>query len=283
MKRTCLLAVTLIATLVLIQTAEAYPRGGGGRSFSGGGHFSAPHYSGGHYSAARYSGGGYRSSMPNRSYSSAQARYYGPRVSQAAAGVRNPTYSGNYRRFNGNRTTAFNTNTRSYNGSGARLTPGTRTNGARSHGFNGGRVIAQHNANNWNRSWSHNHDHWWHGHRCHYHNGYWFIYDPWPWYPYWGYGYYPYSAYYDGAYYDNGYAADETAPAAYNDQQHVYNENSRVADVQRALADQGYYNGAIDGVIGPATRNAVRRFQRAHGIDATGQIDHGVIEALQLR
>src|SRR3954471_11807885 len=123
MKRTCLLAVAVIGTFVLIQTAQAYPRGGGGHSFSGGGHFSAPRSSGG---GGHYSSGGFRGSAPSRSFSSAQPRYYGPRTSIAntrsyggnrprysppTTGVRNPTYTGNRGRLGGNRTTAFNTRT----------------------------------------------------------------------------------------------------------------------------------------------------------------------------
>lgn len=289
MKRTCLLAVAVIGTFVLVHTTEAYPRGGGGaRSFGGGGHFSAPRTSGGHYS-----GGGFRSAGPSRSYSS--ARYYGPRTaampshrsyganrprySPTTGGVRNPAYTGNRGRFDGNRTTAFNT--RTDNRSGDRAWGGNRTNVSRSGGFNQGRVIGRYNASHWNRHWSHNRDHWWRGHRCHYRNGFWFIYDPFPFYPYY-YGYYPYGGYYDGGYYDDGSYSDQTAPATYNDQQ-VYNDDSRVTDVQRALAREGYYDGAIDGTMGPATRNALRRYQRDHGLKANGQIDHAVIQALRLR
>lgn len=210
----------------------------------------------------------------NRSYI-ANGRRHTPRT-----GVRNPTYTGNRGRFDGNRTTAFNT--RTYNRSGDRGTRGTRTNAPGAQGFNQGRVVARHNAKNWNRHWDRNRDHNWHGRRCHYHNGYWLIYDPFPWYPY-GYGYYPYGSYYDGGYYDDGYYADQSTPAAYTDQQVYNNDDSRVADVQRALAREGYYDGAIDGVIGPVTRNALRRYQRAHGLEGTGQIDQALIEALRLR
>jgi len=293
MKKTCLLAVAVVGVFVLIQSAEAYPRGGGGgRSFSGGGHFSAPHYSGGGghysgggYSGARYSGGGYSgarysgartAAMPtNRSYGGSRARY-----SPTTTGVRNPAYNGNRARFAGDRTTAFNT--RTTNRSGAGLTQGTRTNGSRSQGFNQGRVLARHSASNWNRHWNRNHDHNWHGHRCHYSNGFWFIYDPWPYYYPYGYGYYPYGGYYGGGYYDDSYYADQNDPAAYTDQSQSH-DGSRVTEVQRALAREGYYDGAIDGTIGPATRNALRRYQRAHGLEGTGQIDQALIEALRLR
>ena len=60
-------------------------------------------------------------------------------------------------------------------------------------------VFAQRSAN-WQRNWDRRSDHFWHGHRCHFVNGSWVIFDlgfyPWDtfWYPYgnyYGYGYYP--------------------------------------------------------------------------------------------
>ena len=41
-----------------------------------------------------------------------------------------------------------------------------------------------------------------------------------------------------------------------------------VANLQRALAARGAYFGAINGNYDPATRSAVRRFQRAGGLDS---------------
>ena len=44
-----------------------------------------------------------------------------------------------------------------------------------------------------------------------------------------------------------------------------------VQDVQRALAEAGYYRAAIDGRPGPATMDAIRRFQSVNGLTATGE------------
>ena len=41
----------------------------------------------------------------------------------------------------------------------------------------------------------------------------------------------------------------------------------QLRDVQRMLKSLGYYNGAIDGLDGPATRGAVRSFQRDRGLN----------------
>lgn len=41
-------------------------------------------------------------------------------------------------------------------------------------------------------------------------------------------------------------------------------------DLQRALKGAGYYNGDIDGEIGPGTRSAIRKFQSDNGLEADG-------------
>lgn len=56
--------------------------------------------------------------------------------------------------------------------------------------------------------------------------------------------------------------------------------NSTAFSVQRALADRGYYYGAIDGEIGPASRDAIARFQSEHGLAPTGMIDNALLSDL---
>lgn len=53
-------------------------------------------------------------------------------------------------------------------------------------------------------------------------------------------------------------------------------------DVQEALADAGYYNGPLDGDIGPGTRNAIARYQYDRGLPVTGRIDETLLDALGL-
>ena len=50
---------------------------------------------------------------------------------------------------------------------------------------------------------------------------------------------------------------------------------AKVVEVQRRLKSLGYDlgKGEIDGLMGPSTSNAVRKFQQDRGIDATGQVD----------
>ncbi len=49
-----------------------------------------------------------------------------------------------------------------------------------------------------------------------------------------------------------------------------------VADVQRL----GYYQGAIDGLLGPATQAAIEKYQQDHGLPATGRIDARTLAVL---
>lgn len=52
--------------------------------------------------------------------------------------------------------------------------------------------------------------------------------------------------------------------------------------VQRELAQRGLYDGRIDGIHGPMTRGAIEELQRAHGLDATGEIDRRTARVMGL-
>ncbi len=54
------------------------------------------------------------------------------------------------------------------------------------------------------------------------------------------------------------------------------------AAVQRALSRRGYYNGPIDGDIGPGTRAAIARYQRDAGLRPTGVVDSTLLRSLGL-
>ena len=53
-----------------------------------------------------------------------------------------------------------------------------------------------------------------------------------------------------------------------------------VREIQRRLAALGYYAGAVDGVVGPMTRTAVRGFQKSEGLATTGTADRALLRAL---
>ena len=92
-------------------------------------------------------------------------------------------------------------------------------------------------------------------------------------YDYYGYGYgYPYGYdYYGGSAYGYGYGYGDQGYGygnqgyGYGDQGYGYGDRSRVAQLQRRLARAGYYSGAIDGIMGPQTRRAIRAYERSHG------------------
>ncbi len=117
---------------------------------------------------------------------------------------------------------------------------------------------------NYNSQW---HDKgWWH----HHHNriilisGGYYYWDNGYWFPAWGYDtnyqYYPY----DGPIY------------GYND----LPPDQVVANVQAALQSQGYYEGEVDGLLGPLTRAALAGYQRDHGLYTTSAIDEPTLESL---
>jgi hypothetical protein len=301
MTRICTIGVAVAASFTLLQQAEAGSRGAS-HSSSSGSNFSGArssattqHYAGpgrSYSNGPRFNGPVRFSATPafhNRNYTVSGSRSF------TTAPLRNPAYFSNRTRFSGDRTTAFNAQTSSR--ATARLAAG-RTAGTRAQPNNNReRVVASHSAN-WRRNWDRSRDHWWHGRRCHFHNNLWVIYEPFFWDPYlYGDGYYPYGGYYDGgysyngydesAYYDNGsynnsYAPNEYSPSEDSNQQQSQTD-SRVGDVQSALARTGYYDGPIDGRLGETTRKALRRYQRDRGLKVTGSIDQGVIEALRLR
>jgi hypothetical protein len=158
-----------------------------------------------------------------------------------------------------------------------------RTSRIGSHGSGAARdhVFARHTAN-WHRDWDRGRDHWWHGHRCRFVNGEWFIFDLGfdSWYPYgYPYDYYPYDYYQD----DPGvYEGDEDY-----DSQGAYgssgqNADSTIVAVQQQLARQGYYRGEIDGTFGLETRRAIMRYQSNHGLRVTGYLPDDTLRALGL-
>lgn len=94
--------------------------------------------------------------------------------------------------------------------------------------------------------------------------GWWGWYDGW-WYPAWGYDPYAYYAYDQPIYGYNGLPPDQV-----------------IADVQAALQQQGYFQYAVDGNMGPLTRAAIANYQRDHLLPITGEIDPPTLGSLGL-
>src|SRR5881398_3577555 len=109
----------------------------------------------------------------------------------------------------------------------------------------------------------------------------------WPYGYYGGYGYgYPYGYGYDYDYYSQpayGYGYGNQGYGygnqgyGYGDQGHGYGDRYRggssVAQLQRRLARAGYYHGAIDGIMGPETRRAIRAYEGSRNQREYGMSD----------
>lgn len=53
-----------------------------------------------------------------------------------------------------------------------------------------------------------------------------------------------------------------------------------VRQIQTALKNAGFYRGAIDGKLGPQTRQAIREFQKANGLKPDGIVGKRTAEKL---
>jgi hypothetical protein len=59
------------------------------------------------------------------------------------------------------------------------------------------------------------------------------------------------------------------------------NSYGDVVTAQRYLTALGYYDGKIDGVIGPGTRSAVTRFQNDRGLSPNGEVSPGLLQQMR--
>jgi len=249
------LIVGITSVVALSPLTWAAPHGGGGGAPSGGGHFSG----GG--------GGNGRSAAPG--FSSRPGYYYsrGMQFSNSRAGLfRSPVHQG---------TTVARPVIRG-NNSGARqvATSGRPTlNGRTDH-------IAERHNSSWHTDWDRRHAHFSHHRFFVFDDGFWFALDdgffPWDYYPYYAYDYYPYDYY-------PGYYAD-VEPYYYNEG--VYSNtpmvDPTVTAVQTQLTQLGFYNGPADGIFGPATRDAVAKYQIAKNLDVTGSLSAQTLQSFGL-
>jgi Putative peptidoglycan binding domain len=158
-----------------------------------------------------------------------------------------------------NRNRNFNRtqNTTFYRGGNVRI-----TNNWRGDAFRGQRYWA---FRNYNRQW---HDrNWWRSHydRIIFVNSGWWYWNAGYWFPAWGYA--PSVSFvYDGPIYGyNGLSPDQVT-----------------VNVQQQLAAAGYYDGPIDGVLGPMTREAIAAYQADNGLAVTSAIDEPTLATMGL-
>ena len=55
-----------------------------------------------------------------------------------------------------------------------------------------------------------------------------------------------------------------------------------IADVQTELQQMGYYQGEVDGLLGPMTRQALTAYQADQGLTTTAAIDEPTLNSLGL-
>jgi len=133
-------------------------------------------------------------------------------------------------------------------------------NNFRSGAFRGQQYAA---FRDYHRQW---HDRgWWRSHydRIIFVNGGWYYWNTGYWYPAWGYDSYAYYPYDGPIYAYNGLSPDQVT-----------------VDVQSQLQRDGYYDGPIDGILGPMTRDAIAAFQADNGLAVTAAIDEPTLATL---
>src|ERR1700730_9386297 len=295
MKTLRLLSLVGITAVALSPIAWAAPHGGGGGGFSGGGHpggggggragfGGAPHFGGGGFGGPHVNfggvgnrGGGVGFGMHHPS-SGVPRIATGPTRIRSSVPARSPSLQSS-----GGRSTRGLTNVgrgnRTGNGSG-RATAGLHRpnnrgiNPSNPHRGLNGRMdhIAERHDGNWHREWDRRRAHFDHDRFFVFEDGFWFGLDegffPWDYLPYYAYDYYPYDY----------YPYETTAPVY----QGVPVADATVQAVQTQLAQLGYYSGPVDGIFGPATRDAVAKYQIANQLSVTGSLSPDTMQSLGL-
>lgn len=214
-------------------------------------------------------------SAPQRSYSGGNASHGQQKHSQGVSPqiVSNSGSSQSYHRSGGTVVTPQVAQSRGGHGGGfsGQVAPNAQYNGANGGGHQGrggyqGQVApnSQYNSGNnyggnWypansHRDWNQNQQYYWNHHNYCWYQGGWLIIDA---------GFNPY-------YVTTGYSGN-------------YNNGSIVSSVQQSLANQGYYNGPIDGIMGRGTRHAIANYQGDHNLNATGHINGDLLQSLQIQ
>ena len=81
----------------------------------------------------------------------------------------------------------------------------------------------------------------------------------------------------------SGLGVLETILLQYNEQSESTPSKSMIVKAQRALSDEGFYSGPLDGTMSDRTRDALRSFQRSKQINVTGRMDSQTSRELGLQ
>jgi hypothetical protein len=260
MKNLTLFSLVGIISIALTQVGWARGGGGGG----GGGH-------GGGFGGGGFHGGGFRGGGPARMSPGARfsfgARPVHGRPVYARSTGRSVTRSVRS-------TTASNRQQNRIASSRGRAAETSRSPvaSARNH------IFARHDVN-WHRDWDRRGAHFFDGHWWCFDNGGWIGLDagfyPWDYFPYYADDYYPYD-YYPGYYADvepEYYSAGVSSSAEKN-------PDPNVTAVQTDLTNRGYYHGAVDGLFGRGTRDALAHYQADKHLAVTGTLTTETLQSL---
>ena len=276
--------------------------GGGGGGFHGGGGFGGGGFHGGGFRGSGFgggagsrgggvgfSGGRFSGGVPNFAgvgprfssfghpsyrqpvYNGRIGRSVTPSIGARAVSNRPQNSFGSTRNVVGQRSAAASNRT-------AIASAARSTGTAAQRGALNGRTdhIAERHDGNWHRDWDRRHAHFFHNRFFVFDDGFWFGLDPgfypWDYLPYYAGDYYPYDYYADSQPYDNTEAVNNGVPAA----------DPTVEATQERLAQLGYYNGPVDGIFGPATRDAVAKYQIAQHLTVTGSLSPDTMQSLGL-
>jgi len=270
MKTKRILSIIGLTLLALSPTTWAAGHGGGGGGFGGGGGRGG---GGGHFGGGGR-GGGVGFGLPAGRFGGGVPRFSGrgPRFSGriGMSRTRQHVFSGQSRGIN--RPASSIARNRGMMPSAARPSrtfPQRGLNGRTDH-------IAERHDANWHRDWDRRHAHFFHNRFFVFDDGFWFGLDPgfypWDYLPYYADDYYPYDYYADSQPYDNTDYYNNGVPAA----------DPTVEATQEELAQQGYYNGPVDGIFGPTTRDAVAKYQIANQLNVTGSLSTDTLQSLGL-
>jgi hypothetical protein len=269
MKTKRIVSIIGLTLLALSPTTWAANHGGSGGGFGGGGGF----HGGGFRGGGR--GGGIAFGRPAERFGGGVPRFSGrgPRFAwgMGLSRTRPLVFSESNRGINHSAASSVARN----RGAMASATRPSRTFPQR--GLNGRTDhIAERHVANWHGDWDRRRAHFDHNRFFVFIDGFWCGLDggffPWDYLPYYADDYYPYDYYADSQPSDNTESVDNSVPAA----------DATVEATQEELARLGYYNGPVDGIFGPTTRDAVANYQIAKQLNVTGSLSPDTMQSLGL-
>jgi len=80
----------------------------------------------------------------------------------------------------------------------------------------------------------------------------------------------------------NATGQDQSNASVSQNSSNTNNSNSMMSQAQQQLKQQGFYTGNVDGIFGPKTRMAIRRYQQSKNLNQSGALDQATLSSLGL-